>query len=296
MSDTAQDLRHEHVRVGDVRLHVVEPDVDPEGRPLVVLLHGFPEAWFSWRHQLPALASAGFRAVAPDLRGYNRSDKPSRVSDYRIERLADDVAALIDALGHRKATVVGHDWGGVIAWFFAMRHPSLLDRLVVMNAPHPHHYLTMMGDPAQLRRSWYILFFQLPWLPERVFERDDFAGMRAALRDGTERPGAFTEADLERYVRAWRGNSRTMMHYYRALLRRNPLRLRQDLRPIDRPVQVIWGARDRHLLTRYAEPPAKWVWDLRLDLLDDASHWVQTDRPERVNARLLDFLPSPRDS
>jgi epoxide hydrolase 4 len=293
--DFEDDFRHGNAQVQGVRLHYAEPDVDIEGRPLVLFLHGFPELWYAWRHQLPALAAAGFRAVAPDLRGYNRSDKPKRVSDYRVEVLADEIAALIQALGHEKAVVVGHDWGGVVAWFFAMRHPSLLERLVVMNAPHPHHFLTMMGDPDQLRHSWYILFFQLPGLAELAFRRNDFAAMRTVFRRDTERPEAFTEHDIERYASAWRGNTRTMMNYYRAVLRRNPLALRETLRPIDRPVKIIWGSRDRHLLTRYAEPPAKWVWDLEMDLIDDASHWVQNDRPDRVNASLLDFLRAPGD-
>ena len=288
--DFQDEFRHAQATVQGVRLHYAEPDVEPDGRPLVLFLHGFPEFWYSWRHQLPALAAAGYRAVAPDLRGYNRSDKPRKVADYRVEVLADDVAALIEALGHRKAVVVGHDWGGVVAWFFAMRHPSLLERLVVMNAPHPAHYLPMVGDPVQLRRSWYILFFQLPHLAERVFERNDFAHTRALLRNDTQRKGAFTEQELDRYVSAWRGSSRAMMSYYRALLRRNPFALRETFRPIERPVQVIWGMHDLALDLRYAEPPAKWVWDLRMEFLDDASHWVQNDRPERVNDLLLDFL------
>lgn len=286
-------FRHAYAELDGVRLHFAEPRAASNpSRPLVLLLHGFPELWYAWRHQLPALAAAGFRAVAPDMRGYNLSDKPPKISDYRVEQLADDVAALIEALGHEKAVVVGHDWGGVVAWYFAMRHPALLDRLVVMNAPHPGHFLTMMGDPAQLRRSWYMLFFQLPRLPERVFTKNDFASTRALLRHEPERRAAFSERDIEIYARAWRGSVTSMMNYYRALLRRNPLAMREALRPIDRPVQVIWGARDRHLLTRYAEPPARWVWDLEMNLVDDASHWVQSDRPERVNALLLDFLRS----
>jgi epoxide hydrolase 4 len=292
--DFHDDFRHADAHLPGVRLHYAEPDVASEGRPLVLLLHGFPELWYAWRYQLPALASAGFRAVAPDLRGFNRSDKPRRVSDYRVEVLADDVAHLIEALGHERAVVVGHDWGGVVAWFFAMRHPSLLERLVVMNAPHPAHNLTMMGDPEQLRRSWYILFFQLPYVAERTFERNDFAATKALLRRDPRREGAFTTADLERYAAAWRGASTSMLCYYRALLRRNPFALRDTLRPIEHPVQVIWGAQDSALGLRYAEPPAKWVWDLEMNVLDDASHWVQADRPERVNELLLEFLRPPR--
>ena len=157
-----------------VRLHHVSA-----GRgPLVLLLHGFPDFWYGWRRQLPALAAAGFRAVAPDLRGYNLSERPARVADYRIERLADDVAALVRALGADRAHVVGHDWGGLIAWQLAMRHPQVVDRLAILNAPHPARFRRLLLDPRQGLRSWYVAFFQLPWLPERVLG----ANGRRALR------------------------------------------------------------------------------------------------------------------
>lgn len=280
-------VTHRYVQLDEVRLHVVEAG---EG-PLVILLHGFPEFWFSWRFQIPVLVRAGFRVVAPDMRGYNLSDKPSGVRAYRVERLAADVAQLVDRLGERQAAVVGHDWGGLVAWWFAMRHPDRLSRLSVLNCPHPEHQLGMMRSRTQLRRSSYMLFFQLPLIPERQLLRDGGAMLRRMFRTEPEREGAFSDADVDRYVQALSGGSaHAALDYYRALLRRSPFALRRAMRPIERPVQVIWGARDRHLGQEFSRPSERMVADLRYDVIDDASHWVQIDRPARVNARLKEFL------
>ena len=170
-------VTHRFVRLDEVRLHLVEAG---EG-PLVVLLHGFPEFWYSWRFQIPVLVRAGFRVVAPDMRGYNLSDKPPGVRPYRVERLAADVAQLVERLGESRAAVVGHDWGGLVAWWFAMRHPDRLSRLSILNCPHPEHQLAMMRSRAQLRRSSYMLFFQLPLLPERSLLADGGARLRVLL-------------------------------------------------------------------------------------------------------------------
>src|SRR5262249_33835635 len=148
---------HRHALVGGLRLHYVEAGAGPP----VLLLHGFPEFWYSWRHQLPALAGAGFRAWAPDLRGYNESEKPAGVRNYRVRLLVEDVAGLIRHTGAGRATVVGHDWGGVIAWRLAMDRPELVERLVILNAPHPGAFLRELRNPAQWLRSAYVLFFQL---------------------------------------------------------------------------------------------------------------------------------------
>src|SRR5690242_12831972 len=149
------------VDVGEVRLHVA----DAGNGPLVVLLHGFPEFWYTWRRQIPALAQAGFHAVAPDMRGYNLSDKPAGVRAYRVPALVEDVAGLIRACGAARATVIGHDWGGLVAWAFAMEHPEMLDRLVILNSPHPRAMARAIRTPRQFLKSWYMMFFQIPWLP-----------------------------------------------------------------------------------------------------------------------------------
>jgi len=280
-------VTHHYVQLDEVRLHVVEAG---EG-PLVVLLHGFPEFWYSWRFQIPVLVRQVFRVVAPDMRGYNLSDKPAGVRAYRVERLAADVAQLVERLGERRAAVVGHDWGGMVAWWFAMRHPDRLSRLAVLNCPHPEHAIPMMRSRAQLKKSSYMLFFQLPWIPERALTRDGGKALREMFHREPEREGAFSEADIDRYVQAMSGGStHAALNYYRALLRRSPFPMRRAIRSIEAPVQVIWGARDRHLGLEFSRPAPSLVPNLRYEVIDDASHWVQVDRPAQVNARLKEFL------
>ncbi|MFN7972241.1 MAG: alpha/beta hydrolase [Acidobacteriota bacterium] len=266
----------------DVRLHVV---IEGSGPP-VVLLHGFPELWYSWRHQMPALASAGFTAIAPDLRGYNTSDKPRGVARYKAERLAEDVAALCRALGHERAVIVGHDWGGAVAWTLAMTHPTLVERLVVMNCPHPAIMARRVLRPAQLRRSWYMFFFQIPFLPERWVCSRDF--IRRALRGTSANPAAFGDDDLARFYEAIAvpGAARAAIDYYRAAFRRLPLRPTT----IACPVLLVWGDRDRFLGQELIQGTERLAPMLRVHHVPDASHWVQQDRPEEVNRVLLAFL------
>jgi pimeloyl-ACP methyl ester carboxylesterase len=291
MSVDELGFAHRYANLGGLRLHYVEAG---EG-PLVVLLHGFPEFWYSWRHQLPALAAAGFHAVAPDMRGYNLSAKPRRVAGYRMGHLTRDVAGLIQACGAERATVVGHDWGGGVAWGFAMRYPQLLDRLAILNCPHPVPFLRALRTPRQLRKSWYIFFFQLPWLPEASFRARDFEGLRETFRREPTRPGAFSEADVDRYVEALaRPRALTSaISYYRAFVQHG-LAERRLLRRIDAPVLVIWGERDRYLGKELADPPRAWVPHARVERLPAASHWVQEDQPERVNRLLQQFLLEAR--
>jgi epoxide hydrolase 4 len=281
-------MAHRWIDVGGLRLHCVEVGTGP----LVVLLHGFPEFWYAWRHQLPALADAGYRVVAPDLPGYNTSDKPPRMRDYRPQVLAQDVADLIGALGASSAAVAGHDWGGGLAWLLAMQHPERVQRLVVLNAPHPIRFLKGLRSLRHLRRSWYILAFQLPWLPERLIAAQDFQALRRTLRRQPTRSGAFTDQDIDRYVAAAAqpGALRAAVNYYRAALRANPLAQTQTLRRVDAPTLVIWGDQDRYLGRELAEPDRAWVPDVRVERIAEASHWVQADAPERVNRLMVDFL------
>jgi pimeloyl-ACP methyl ester carboxylesterase len=280
--------------VGAVRLHVAQ--AGQRGRPLVVLLHGFPEFWWSWRYQLPALAAAGFHAVAPDLRGYNRSDRPPRVRDYQLPLLESDIAGLVQALGASRAVVVGHDWGGVLAWSLAQHRSDLVERLVIINAPHPERLRVGLRRPAQLIASAYLLFFQLPWLPEWTLARDDFRRLRSLLaRDGFGSPQG---DEIQRYVDAARqgGNLRGGLAYYRAAGRRLLRGTTRPVRPIAAPTLIIWGQQDRFLLEHLAHPDPRLVPNARVELLAHASHWVQQQEPTRVNQLLIEFLRplSPR--
>ncbi len=279
---------HGGASVNGVRLHYVTAGQGP----LVLLLHGFPEFWYSWAPQIPALAAAGLWVVAPDLRGYNLSDKPNGVRAYRLETLVADVAALVRELGAERAAIVGHDWGGVIAWLLAMREPVVVDRLVVINAPHPVTMVRHIWRPWQLWKSWYVFVFQVPRLPEAFFRLGRYAVLRRALRREPVRADAFDAAAIRRYVEAidHPGALTAGMNYYRAILRRNPLRTARDARPVACPTLVVWGERDRHLSTRLLSGLERWAPNLRIERLPDASHWVQRDAPERLNELLVGFL------
>ena len=215
---------------------------------LSILLHGFPEAWFCWRHQIGPLAEAGYRVLAPDQRGYNTSEKPARIADYALDMLAADVLGLIDRTGSARATLVGHDWGGIVAWWVALRYPERVQRLAVLNAPHPVAFRRyLFRHPAQLRRSWYAFYFQLPRLPESNFRRANWQALVRTLCT-TSRPGTFRDDDLAQYRQAWSepGAITAMIHWYRAALRHRP-----PAPPDPRvrvPTLMIWGKGDAFLL------------------------------------------------
>jgi pimeloyl-ACP methyl ester carboxylesterase len=271
---------------GGIRLHYVEAG---EG-PLVVLLHGFPEFWYSWRNQIPALAQAGYHVVAPDMRGYNLSDKPVGWRQYRAERLAQDIAGLIRHFGVQRAYLAGHDWGAAVAYTTAMRHPELIERLAILNVPHPERMLSGFRTWQQLRKSWYMFYFQIPAVPERTVARDGFSFFKRSLR--ADSPGSFSDADLALYEQAWSqpGALTASINYYRAALRTSPRAALAQLVPIKTETMVIWGMRDRHLGSELAEPLPQWVPNVRMERIAQATHWVQHDAPERVNELLTDFF------
>jgi pimeloyl-ACP methyl ester carboxylesterase len=283
---------HHDAIVNGIRLHYVEAG---EG-PLVVLLHGFPSFWRSWRHQIPALAAAGFRVVAPDMRGYNASEKPPGVRSYGMEALTADVAGLIRHAGVERASVVGHDWGGAISWYMPMRYPDLVDKLIVLNAPHPAAWAREIRRPAQLGRALYQFFFQVPWLPEAILRARNYAAIRRGLRRAPVRPGAFGEEEIRRYVAAigQPGALTAALNYYRAAFRQALRRGRQgmlaELRRIDAPTLLIWGEQDPVLTVELTEGLETWVPSIRVERLPHASHFVHIDRPDEVNAKMLAFL------
>lgn len=288
-SEPPGDWTHHRAFINGLHLHYVEAGTGP----LILLLHGFPEFWYSWRHQIPALADAGFRVIAPDLRGYNESDRPAGIRNYRMELLVEDVAGLIRHVGVERAVVVAHDWGGVIAWRLAMDRPELVERLVILNSPHPAAYRRELRNPMQWLRSSYVLFFQLPWLPEWLLGVGNFALLRRVWRRQPLRADAFTAKDIMMYRLALsRPGARTAaLNYYRANLRILGKTL-GDIRPIVAPTLLIWGERERYLGIGLTHGLERWVPRIRVERLPDASHWVQNDAPERVNQLILEFLAS----
>jgi pimeloyl-ACP methyl ester carboxylesterase len=279
-------LREGYAQIGDVQLHYVEAG---EG-PLIVLLHGFPEFWYGWRLQIQPLVAAGFRVVAPDMRGYNLSSRPDDVAAYDSDTLADDVRGLIHERGAESALLVGHDWGGTAAWITAMNHPEVVDRLAILNAAHPRKLSQGLHHPDQLRRSWYFFFFALPDLPETVVHANNWHFFRHFLHDAQP---AYTPEEIEHYVEAWSqpGAATGMINYYRSSVRQSQKNAVAALRPISAPTLVIWGQEDGYLGPDLAEPDHDDVPNLeRVERVSDASHWVHHDQPERVNRLLADFF------
>ena len=289
-ADTGLGLRHERIPAAGLQLHVA---LAGEGPP-VILLHGFPEFWYSWRHQVPALVRAGFSVYAPDMRGYNLSDRPVDRGAYHLRHLADDVAALVRATGCPRAHVVGHDWGGIVAWTFAARHPSLLDRLVILNAPHLQIYSEKGFRTSQLLRGWYALFFQLPRLPERVLSARDFRAVRDMFR-ASRNPRAFPESDIDLYVEALArpGALTAALNYYRENFRSDGFALARSART-DAETLVIWGERDPALVIDLLDGLERFAPRVRVQRIPGASHWVQNDAPDEVGRMLVDFLVAGR--
>jgi len=280
--------------VGEVRLAISE-EGDPSGEP-VILLHGFPEISYSWRRQLPALAAAGYHAVAPDLRGYGDSDRPPAVDDYLAPKLVGDIAGLIRALGHESAHIVGHDWGGGLAWGLAGNLPSAVRSLTVLNAPVGVVSARLRReDPAQRAKSWYMLLFQFPGVAETWLSADDFANLSAFVFE-TAAPGTFPPQEREVYIAALRrdGALTAALNYYRANMPpASWLRDPPDPPPVAAPTMIIWGEADAYMDPILLERSAATVTGpLRIERLPGVSHWVQQEAPDRVNELLIDFLGS----
>ena len=276
------------IATNGVRLHTILAG-PPQG-PLVILLHGFPEFWRGWIHQIGPLAQAGFRVAVPDQRGYNLSDVPRGVEAYRLETLTADICGLADALGRREFMLAGHDWGALVAWSTALTVPGRVRRLAILNVPHPAVMSSFLRkDPRQMLKSWYIAFFQIPLLAEWLLERREFGGALAMLR-ASGKAGTFTSQDLEAARQAYRnsGGLRGMIHWYRALARYRPtvsgnLRLRM-------PVRILWGKQDSALRFEMAQASLEYCDDGRLTLYEQATHWVQHDEAQAVHEELIRFF------
>jgi pimeloyl-ACP methyl ester carboxylesterase len=274
-------------RVDGVDLHVVEAG-DPAD-PLLILLHGFPDFWWGWRHQITPLAAAGYHVVVPDMRGYNRSEAPQDLAAYTLDTLAADVVALADAFGAERFHLVGHDWGAVIGWWVAATYTDRIGRIVLMDGPHPDVWAAQaLKHPTQALRSTYVAFFQLPWVPEATLGGFDFAGLKAMVQGGAK-PDTFEPGALDIYAEAWAhpGSLTAMLNYYRALRERPRADAPTRLSP---PTLILWADDDRFLERHVAEASLALCDQGTLEIVADASHWLHLDQPERITARIVAWL------
>jgi epoxide hydrolase 4 len=272
---------------GEVTLNAVA--AGPNNGSVVLLLHGFPEFWYGWRKQIEPLAAAGFRVIVSDQRGYNKSSKPSGVRSYALTELVSDVIAIADQLGQERIFLAGHDWGAAVAWSVALLHPNRVAKLAILNVPHPsvmRRYL--MKNWSQRRKSWYMFFFQLPYLPEAFLSASNFRRGAASLA-GSSRPGTFSEADLAQYRAAWSqpGALTAMIHWYRAAFR---YRAKFSDRTVRVPTRILWGLRDRFLMAEMAQDSLRYCTQAELITFPEATHWLQHEEPARVSQILVDFF------
>ncbi len=278
-------ISHETVSLSGVELHVaVAGEADA---PLVLLLHGFPEFWGAWRRAIGPLVAAGWRVAVPDQRGYGASSKPQGIAAYALDVLADDVVGIATRLGAPRFALVGHDWGGIVAWHVAARNAAAVERLVILNAPHPCSLLGYaLTHPGQMLRSTYVGFFQLPVVPEAVLGANNSALLAAALTQSSRR-GTFGDAELAEYRRVWAesGALRAMVDWYRAMPLSTP-----TARKITAPVRILWGDADTALQPGLAEAALRYCEQAEVIHLPGASHWLHHEEPEEIDARLAEFL------
>jgi epoxide hydrolase 4 len=286
---TTETWQHRDIITNGIRMHYV---TQGEG-PLVVLLHGFPEFWYSWRYQIPVLAEYGYRVVAPDLRGYNESDKPRK--GYDMGTLLLDIVGLIQGLGYEKAIIVGHDWGGALAWSFAIRYPAMMERLIVLNMAHPGAMMREFRTLKQLSKSWYIFAFQLPWLPEYLLLRNHASAIGRLIREAALQKEAFPDEEITKYQRAMSqpGAMTAAINYYRQVFRRLPTSYTGGSYEVNVPTLLIWGEHDIALGIELTTGLERWVKRLEIRLIPDSGHWVQQEQPLKVNQYILDFLGEP---
>ncbi|TVQ94446.1 MAG: alpha/beta fold hydrolase [Deltaproteobacteria bacterium] len=290
----ADHVRFFRVETGASELHVAV--AGPDDGVAVLMLHGFPDLWCTWAPQIPALVEAGYRLILPDQRGYNRSSKPESLEGYTLDQLGGDALALLEAFGHTEAPVqlVGHDWGAAVSWWLAENHPERFQTVTILNCP-PMKVLAKAArsDPKQIMKSWYILFFQVPWISEKVLGAGRGKRMVSALRKGS-RAGAYSEPELECYRQAWAqpGAVRGMLSWYRA----SALSLKRagPSRRIPLPLTLLWGERDIALRTSLIEPSIARCDQAEVHSFPEAGHWVHRDQPDEVaQAILASFQRSP---
>jgi len=276
-------IQFEYIETNGIQLHTVFAG-SADGEP-VILLHGFPDAWFGWEAQINALAKAGFRVIVPDQRGYNLSDKPDGVASYQMDTLVDDILGLASALGHERFYLAGHDFGAMVSWNLARRHPQRIKRLVIANVPHPRvmqNYLRT--HPMQMLKSWYAFFFQLPRLPEWVVRRNKWWFLISAM------PDDLTPEEQNRYREAWGqpGAMTAMINWYRSMIRRSqPSRMPIK---VSMPTLILWGKQDRHISYEMALLSVELCENGRLITFEEATHWVMQDKPKEVSQQIIEHF------
>lgn len=278
---------HNFVDTNGVRLHYVSQG---EGK-LMLMLHGFPEFWYSWRHQIAEFSSS-YQTVAVDLRGYNDSDKPDGVEAYRMSELIADVRGVIEGLGYESCILVAHDWGGAIAWNFAYAYPEMVEKLVVLNIPHPAKFAEGLQTLQQLLKSWYIFAFQLPWLPEFLFQLNDYQVIKEAFRGMAIDKTTFSQADLDAYrdAAAKPGALTAIINYYRAAFQNLFTGDRPQWRVLEVPTLTIWGENDTALGKELTYGTEAYVGDWQIRYIPNCSHWVQQEQPALVNRYIQEFI------
>lgn len=282
------------IATNNVKLHVVS-DGPEDGIP-VFLLHGFPEFHYGWRKQVPALKEAGFHVITPDQRGYNLSAKPKRVSAYDADTLAEDVIGLFDHFGVQKARLVGHDWGAVVAWTLALNHPERLEKLAILNVPHPDVITRfILDDPTQRKKSWYVFYFQIPFFVEWSLRQNNYRNLTRMLI-GSGRKSTFSRTDIEEYKKAWSqpGALTGMLNWYRAIFRRSLKyafqRKQVPARRVTAPTLILWGKNDVALSYETVQPTLDLCDNGKAVTFENATHWVQLDEANAVNQHLIEFL------
>ncbi|MGB1286064.1 MAG: alpha/beta fold hydrolase [Aggregatilineales bacterium] len=301
LSDYGQ---HHFIETNGIKLHTFIAG-DKDGDP-IFLLHGFPEFWYAWRRQIPYLVGSGYRVIVPDLRGYNLSDKPDGIASYRISTLARDVAGLADALGYNTFNLVGHDWGAAVSWWVATMFPQRLKKLIILNVPYPSIMAAEFRkfNLSQLRKSWYMFFFQIPALPEALMSMNDYKNIADMIQNDAN-PGSFSDADMDLYREAWGqpGAMKSMLHWYRAMIQsgtgentdNQPRQSSPDAKlRITVSTLILWGEQDVALDVDLAHLSLKICDDGKLHTFPDATHWLQHDEPDAVNQHIRDFVSEDR--
>jgi pimeloyl-ACP methyl ester carboxylesterase len=278
------DISLEFIATNGIKLHTAFAG-PADGEP-VILLHGYPDAWFGWEQQIKSLAEAGYRVIAPDQRGYNLSDKPGGIDSYNLKVLAADIVGLADTLGIKKFYLAGHDFGGIVSWSIASLFPDRLKKLVIINVPHPRVMLKYVRThPSQMRRSWYAYFFRLPWLPEKVVSAGNYNLLMSSMARG------LSTGQRERYLEAWRqpGATTSMINWYRSMLA-GGASMPFFKNPITAPVLVIWGKQDPHIEYQMAQLSADYCRDGRVVMIEDATHWVMVDKPDEAGRLIIEHF------